>query len=99
MKIDKRTQKLYKQAIEKWGIELQFMMLIEESAELIQAVSKIYRTKPSEALDKYYNLFEEMADVHILIHQILYNYDKEDDFDKLVKEKIIKLKKMLKEKK
>ena len=50
-----------------YGLESQFDMLLEECAELIQAVSKYRRRKYSGV-----RLAEEMADVYIMLEQIQY---------------------------
>ena len=65
------TPELYKKCIDKWGIGLQMNMLIEESSELITAVSRIMRGRDN-ILN---NLIEEIADVELLIGQIKYAYN------------------------
>jgi len=60
-------KKLYQKAKEKWGIEAQQNMLIEECAELIQAINKYERLLDSKCL---VNLIEEIADVEIMLEQI-----------------------------
>jgi NTP pyrophosphatase (non-canonical NTP hydrolase) len=67
----KRTEvkKLYRKAMRTWGYDAQMQMLMEESAELIQAVSKVLRNKKAPN-DAYRMLAEEMADVEIMIDQI-----------------------------
>lgn len=62
-------KRLYKQAVSKWGYSLQLCMLMEESAELIQAVSKVVRRGEKDN-SVYDNLAEEMADVEVMIEQI-----------------------------
>ena len=54
---------VYEKAILKFGIENQKNMLIEEMAELIQAIQKERRN-----LD--HNISEEIADVQIVLDQI-----------------------------
>lgn len=58
---------IYEQAIEKFGVEKQTDMLIEEMAELTQALLKHRRKPSSETSD---NLHEEFADVQIMMSQI-----------------------------
>jgi len=55
-------------AINKWGADAQMGVLIEECAELIQAVSKIKRGEG--ARDDWDNFAEELADVQIMIDQM-----------------------------
>lgn len=54
--------------IKHYGLDRQLDMLIEECAELIQAICKLQRTKQSPELFNY-NLVEEMADVENVIEQ------------------------------
>lgn len=58
-----------------YGIEEQQGMLVEECAELIQAVNKLHRKHYST--ESMQNLFSEVSDVEIMIEQIkqFYNYD------------------------
>jgi len=63
--MDAEHIKLYQKCIELWGSESQLIMLMEECAELIQASSKYYRTGETD------ELLNEMADVLIMIEQVL----------------------------
>jgi len=58
-------EKLYDKVLKKWGISSQLNMLIEECAELIVAINHLKRKRISTD-----NLFEECADVSILIEQM-----------------------------
>lgn len=58
------TDLIYKAAWSKWG-DLQWVMVIEECAELQKVVTKILRKKGNEV-----DLAEEMADVQIMLDQI-----------------------------
>jgi NTP pyrophosphatase (non-canonical NTP hydrolase) len=71
IKIDK---KVLEQAVEKWGVPSQSDMIIEECAELIQALSKMKR-KMADPEKCYTNLIEELADVTIMMSQaeIMFN--------------------------
>lgn len=55
-----------------YGKESQLDILQEECAELVQAVSKYKRGKD----DDFSHLLEEMADVTIMIEQVLYLLEK-----------------------
>lgn len=86
-------QELYEKAIDKWGFHTQSIILMEECAELIQAVSKLHRTgNPNQ-------MFEEMADVRIMIEQILSYYKPigEDLVDSHYKCKLSRLKSLVNE--
>jgi len=52
-------------AIDKWGADAQMGMVIEECAELTQAISKIKRGE-----DAWDNFAEELADVQITLDQM-----------------------------
>ena len=67
------TQKLTcHRILEHYGIESQRRILVEECAELIQAVSKVERSGSSSETIK--NLFAEIADVEIMLEQVKYYY-------------------------
>ena len=92
-------KKLYRKAIEKWGLPLQLNMLMEESAELIQATSKVLR-KGDKENQPWRNLAEEIADVEIMIEQIKVCVTWQE-IERLVEinkhDKLLRLKKMLEE--
>ena len=54
---------------ERYGYEPQSNMLVEEMAELIQAISKYRRNNSKKNFD---NIVEEIADVEVMLHQIKY---------------------------
>lgn len=66
-----------------YGIESQKLILMEECAELIQAVSKLTRAenngKPFEKIQAAVDMVEEIADVQIMIEQVLKHYFKDGD--------------------
>lgn len=67
---------IYRLAISTWGCEEQTNMAIEEMAELIQAINKTRRYPDSaKARD---NLAEEIADVAIVLEQLILIYDCSD---------------------
>ena len=59
---------MYKEVIEKYGTVHQKRIAQEELAELIQAISKDLR-------GKQHNVEEEIADVIIMIDQLMLMYD------------------------
>lgn len=60
---------IMRRAIEKYGESLQHIVLMEELAELIQAVSKYHRNGYTEKTSE--KLIEEWADVQIMMTQLL----------------------------
>lgn len=77
-----------------YGIESQKLILMEECAELIQAVSKLTRAEQNgkvyETTSAKLALVEEMADVHIMIEQVLRHYWQDGDgkLDYYINEKL-----------
>lgn len=61
---------LYKGCFEQFGPDMQYDMLIEECAELIQAISHIRRERIGLK-----DLASEIADVELMIGEIKYMYD------------------------
>lgn len=56
--------------IDKCGRKAQFMIAMEECAELIQAISKCVRTESFPAVEEREHLIEEMADVMFCMEQL-----------------------------
>jgi len=56
---------VYGRAIEKWGKQLQMVLLMEEMSELAKEVSKRIRGKPD-----YDHMAEEIVDVEIMLEQL-----------------------------
>lgn len=71
MQPDERNE-LYLQARLLWGDGAQLDMVVEECAELIQAVQKVKRCGGAQAL---YDMVEEAADVEIMLEQLREMYD------------------------
>ena len=80
-----------KRAIDTFGAYQQLDMLIEEMAELIQAISKFKR-------DKIHNVEEEVADVEIMLEQLRLMNDLFDIevIDEIKEEKLVRLERNVK---
>ena len=65
----KDEEMLNRRIAEHYGYKSQSKMLIEECAELIQAISKYNRETTEKRME---NLVEEIADVEMMIDQIKY---------------------------
>ena len=63
---------LYKNALKIWGAEVQIGVFHEEVGELLQAINK-YRRHPSNVNKKL--LEQEIADVYIMIEQLILIFD------------------------
>lgn len=78
-----------------FGYEQQKNMLIEEQAELIQALNKFDRKGTKEAFN---NIIEEMADVELMIDQVKYLLDiSQDAIDEIKEAKIKRTMEIVKE--
>lgn len=69
-----------------YGLEKQLKQLIEESAELIQAISKCQRYGCGTVTKRH--LFEEIGDVKLLLDQVIYLMDCEEDVQASINYKI-----------
>lgn len=73
-KLNTKT-KIYDAAMKKHGIAAQSMILAEETGELVQVTSKLLRLSDMEKLGEMKeHLAEEIADVQIMIEQVLRYY-------------------------
>ena len=65
---------LYRKALRAWGMDLQMIILLEEMGELQQVVCKMRRgiVHGQDALN---DLAEEIADVLIMLGQVMVAYD------------------------
>lgn len=87
----KQTEQYIQKIADYYGLDSQTDKTIEECAELIQALAK---------LESRENTIEEIADVQIMLKQMLYLLDCEKEVEKVVEYKINRqLKRIRKEKK
>ena len=63
-------ENIFKQSVDKFGVENQLLKLVEEMAELTQAIIK-HRLYPNEP-KHFNNLLEEFIDVNIVLEQLSY---------------------------
>ena len=84
--MDKR-KKIYEDALIRFGRHNQLVVAIEEMSELQKEICKYFR---HEGKDQ--DLIEEVADVSIMLEQIIFMFDIEDDVKKVMDEKIQRLK-------
>lgn len=61
-----------RQAIELWGNEAQFNMVIEETSELLNEVAKIHRNRQN-----WDNILEEAVDTYIMMTEVFIMYGPE----------------------
>lgn len=87
----KQTEQYIQKIADYYGLDSQTDKTIEECAELIQALVK---------LESRENTIEEIADVQIMLKQMLYLLDCEKEMEKVMEYKINRqLKRIRKEKK
>lgn len=83
---NEETKALLKSALEHWGSQLQTLVLAEECSELSAAATRVLTKKGTIT-----ELFGEMADVYVMISQMIHSLGSENLFDLLVEEKLKKL--------
>jgi len=67
MNITEEQNNILKAAIEKYGLDAQLDMVVEECSELIQAVQKYKRSRTIETVE---NILKEGSDVFIMLKQV-----------------------------
>ena len=77
-------------ALNHWGVPLQLLVLAEECSELSAAATRVLTQKGS--VD---DLLGEMADVYLMLSQMVYSLPEAAGFDQVVEEKLKKLRKRL----
>jgi NTP pyrophosphatase (non-canonical NTP hydrolase) len=82
---------LYQLALDKWGVDVQLTVVMEELSELIKEVCKLKRNNGH--LD---HLAEEIADVEIMCEQLRYIYNLDSSVDYWKKSKLLRLENRLK---
>lgn len=89
------NKNILKEAIKKYGTHNQMLKCIEECGELSRAISRIlielssgdgFTTKESQE-----NLYEELADVSIMIEQMIIMFDCTDE---VIAQQLIKLRRL-----
>lgn len=83
-------KKVYEYAIMRWGKHNQLVVAIEEMSELQKEICKYFRHE-----GKAQDFIEEVADVCIMLEQIIFMFALEDDVKKVMEEKIQRLKNRL----
>lgn len=83
---------LYCRTIEKWGEGSQIDMIVEECAELIQAINK-HKRKPNE--NNLIMLAGEIADVEIMLEQAKLIYKISYEVETIKKNKLVRLEERL----
>lgn len=97
--MSKMETDLFEKCFEKWGNESQFLMLIEECAELIQATNKdMLRNDPERSLrERFEHFAEELADTQLMIDEMIYRFELKSDIEYWRMVKLERVEKLLKE--
>ena len=74
MKFTEEQKGIMLQALSRYGVDAQDDIAIEEMSELTKAIIKNRRYKTFATLE---NLYEELADVYIMLEQIMMSLDKD----------------------
>lgn len=82
---------VYKQALEKWGAEVQICMVFEEMAELQKELCKYKRGNVN-----FHSIAEEIADVEIMLGQMKILFGIEGAVENFKEYKLERLKERLK---
>ena len=80
-----------KQIADQYGAYPQSIQAVEEMAELTQALTKFWRykgTDPERIRELKNNIYEELADVQLMIEQLMYLYIGEGIVENILFEKI-----------
>lgn len=82
---------IYERAVKQWGYNLQIDMIIEECAELIDAIQK-YRRKRVPIN----NVIDELCDVQLMINEAKYIFGIDEEYwDSNMRSKIFRLEQRL----
>ncbi len=68
-----------------YGLEEQALQCIEEMAELTQAINKVRRHYSNDNIE---NMIEEMADVQVMLNQLIYLTDSRNEVKAIMAQKI-----------
>ncbi len=74
MKFTEEQKLIMLKALKKYGVDAQDDIAIEEMSELTKAIIKNRRYKTFATLE---NLYEELADVSIMLEQVMMSLDKD----------------------
>lgn len=89
--VDMSNFELYKKAVKKFGVEKQLIKTMEECSELIHAIAKYVGSGMDSTPEQEYHIAEEVADVFIMLQQVMYMFDNYDCVDDYMEQKIKRL--------
>lgn len=68
-------QKVFSEAVKRWGVDTQVSMAIEEMSELIKELCKLKRKNYHFSDESIQPLIEEIADVRLMVDQVAYMFE------------------------
>lgn len=83
---NEETKSLLKAAVNHWGLPAQLLVLAEECSECAAAATRVVTNKGSKE-----DLLGEMADVYLMLSQMVHSLEEGSRFDQVVEEKLKKL--------
>jgi NTP pyrophosphatase (non-canonical NTP hydrolase) len=92
MRFTEEQKQIMLHALRKYGVDSQDDIAIEEMAELTKAIIKNRRYRNFETME---NLYEELADVYIMLEQVMMSLDK-DRVQNYINSKLERLEQRLK---
>lgn len=92
-KTNESHKDIYRRAVEKWGIVAQIHMCSEEMSELNKELMKIIREGLSD--ERKTALIDELADVTIMLEQMIFCFDVEKDVLERKEVKLARLDKLI----
>ena len=90
---DKTKRAIYAAALARYGAKLQFVVALEEMAELSKEIAKCLRENMEDpgAAARRPQIIEEIADVKNMLAQVEYTFGVEAEVDKMVAFKLTRL--------
>lgn len=85
-------KEVYRTAIGKWGKEMQLTVAVEEMSELTKEICKHYRGELNRDA-----ISEEMADVYIMLEQMMMIFGNEEDVARWMDTKVDRLRRAVSE--
>jgi hypothetical protein len=83
--------RLYNQAIDEWGEDAQIIQAIEELSELMKELCKMLREGNCFDVMQWQPIYEEIADVEIMLEQLKYIGVGHSDVERMKKKKLKRL--------
>ena len=90
-------REIYADAIDKWGVETQCIVAIEEMSEVIKSITKWMRLPFPEEENAIPSIIEEIADATIMLEQLRMIFDINNAVCEAMDAKVMRLKRRVEE--